>query len=323
MRNSLETRVGLFVALIALAAVLIVEILGGIDRFGSGLRVQANFKTVRELKVGDRVKMAGVEVGRVETILLTNNAVRVSMKLNRDAVVKTDSIASVQFAGLMGQNFVDLSFGTPGSPQADNATILVAEEQPDLSVIMRKLDNVATGVENLTRSFTGDEIGNLIGPLTDFFKQNSEPLSKTIGHISDITGTISSGQGTFGKLIYDDALHRSATVTLTNLQQAVGDVQLTLADAHKIMGDVKAGQGSIGKLLYDDTLYNETTSSMTNLKEILQKINQGDGSIGLLVNDEEFYKNAKLTLQKMEKSVESLEDTGPLSVLGMAIGTLF
>ena len=45
-------------------------------------------------------------------------------------------------------------------------------------------------------------------------------------------------------------------------------------------------------------------------------VNQGDGTIGKLVNDQEFYKNAKLSLQKLDKAADGLEDTGPLSVIG-------
>ena len=76
-------------------------------------------------------------------------------------------------------------------------------------------------------------------------------------------------------------------------------------------------QGTLGKLVTDDTLYNATTASMTNLNQILQRINQGQGTIGKLVNDQEFYKNAKLTLQKLDKAADGLEDTGPLSVIGI------
>lgn len=323
MKNTLETRVGLFVALIVLAAVLIIEILGGIQRFGGGRRVQAMFSTVQELKVGDRVKMAGVEVGRVEDIQLTNNAVRVTMRLNRDAKVKTDSLATIKFAGLLGQNFVDLSFGSPDAPLADSTTYLTSVPQPDLSEIMQKLDNVATGVENLTKSFSGDEIGNLLGPFTDFLKQNSVPLGIAISNLSQVSAQIASGQGTVGKLVYTDELHDSALASLNSLQEAVTNVQLTLNDAQSIMTDLEAGQGTVGKMLTDQTLYNETTASMTSLREILGKINRGQGSVGKLVNDDQFYNNAKLSLQKMEKSVESLEDTGPLSVLGIAVGRLF
>jgi phospholipid/cholesterol/gamma-HCH transport system substrate-binding protein len=62
---------------------------------------------------------------------------------------------------------------------------------------------------------------------------------------------------------------------------------------------------------------------MTSLKEILEKINKGQGSVGKLVNDESFFNNAKMTLQKVEKATEGLEDQGPLSVLGIAVNSLF
>jgi phospholipid/cholesterol/gamma-HCH transport system substrate-binding protein len=62
---------------------------------------------------------------------------------------------------------------------------------------------------------------------------------------------------------------------------------------------------------------------MANLKEITGKINKGDGTVGKLINDQEFYRNAKLTLQKVDKATEGLEDQGPLSVLGILVGQLF
>jgi phospholipid/cholesterol/gamma-HCH transport system substrate-binding protein len=52
-------------------------------------------------------------------------------------------------------------------------------------------------------------------------------------------------------------------------------------------------------------------------------VNQGQGTIGKIVNDQELYRNAKLTLQKLDQATEGLEDQGPLSVIGTAVGKLF
>jgi hypothetical protein len=41
------------------------------------------------------------------------------------------------------------------------------------------------------------------------------------------------------------------------------------------------------------------------------------------VNNREFYDNMKLTLQKVDKATEGIEDQGPLSVLGIAVNHLF
>ena len=317
MKNSLETRLGIFAVLVVLAAWAIMETLGGMEMLHGGYRVSALFNTAQDLKVGDNVKMAGVEIGRVESITLTNQSVNVAMKLRSGVIVKTDSKASVRFTGLMGQNFVSISFGSPNSPQAIEGMPLQTEEQPDLNAVMAKLNDAADGIKRFGDAWSGDKISNLVGPLVDFVKQNSGNISGAISNIDNITGQIASGQGTVGKLIYTDTLYTSALTTVSNLQDTAASAGDVLATAKSVMNDVAAGKGTIGKLVTDDTLFTATTASMTNLNQILLKINQGQGTVGKLVNDQEFYKNAKLTLQKVDKAADSLEDTGPLSVIGI------
>ena len=316
MKNSLETKLGIFVIFVVLAAWAIIETLGGMESFLGGYRVSALFNTVQDLKAGSSVKMAGVEIGRIEKIALANNKANVTMKLHSDAIVKTDSKAAVKFTGLMGQNFISIDFGSADAPKAVDGAVLTTEDQPDLNAIMAKLDSAATGIENFGKSFTGDRIDNLIGPLTDFIKQNSSHIGGAISNMENISGQIASGQGTVGKLIYTDSLYNSALVTVTNLQDAVTEVR-------GVVSGITNGQGTIGKLVTDDTLYTATTASMTNLSQVLLKINQGQGTIGKLVNDQEFYKNAKLSLQKLDKMADGLEDQGPLSVIGIMANNLF
>jgi phospholipid/cholesterol/gamma-HCH transport system substrate-binding protein len=327
MKNSLETRLGLFVFLVALAAILIMFTIGGLDRFQRGLRVHALFNSARELKLGDRVKLSGVEVGRVESIALTESEggvkVRVTMRLRADAPVKMDSIAKIDFAGLMGQNFVSLDALHARGMPATNDSTLATIEQPDLSAIMAKLDNAAAGIENLTKSFSGDKINGLLGPLSELLKQNSGPLTATIANIRHISAQIAEGRGTVGRLVNDDALYNSALATVSNFNATSDEIKLAVGDARKVIDGVNSGRGTLGKLVTDEKLYSETTSSMTELKEILQKVNRGDGTVGKLVNDPEMYKNAKLTLQKLDKATEGLEDQGPLSVLGILVNGLF
>lgn len=320
MRNTLETKLGIFVFLAMVSAWLIVETLGGTNVLHHGYHVTALFNTVQDLKPGDRVKMAGVEIGRVEDIQLTDAKVKVTMLLHSDAIVKTDSKASIKFTGLMGQNFVGIDFGSPGGTRAQDGTELQTYEQPDLSAVMSKLDSAIDGIQSMTKTFASDDIHNLFGPLGDFFKSHKDQLGATIANITNITGQIASGQGTVGRLIYQDTLYDSALTTVSNLQTASASANDMIAAIKLVVTNASAGQGTIGKLLTDDALYNTASSSMTNLNQILIKINQGNGTIGKLVNDQDFYKNAKLSLQKLDKAADGLEDQGPLSVIGILAG---
>jgi len=330
MRNTLETRLGIFFALALIAGVVILEIAGTRDLLTKGFPVRARFENIQELKQGDPVKMAGVDVGHVEKIQLATNKVEVILTINKKTPVKTDSKASIKFVGLMGQNYVALSFGSSEAPVVTPGTLLESEEQADLNSLMVKLQGVADGVQGLTKSFSGENFSNLLGPFTDFLKENNPKLSAILGNLQLISTRITEGQGTVGRMINEDTLYRSALNTVSNLNTSVADIRplfddlkLTLDEARGVVTQVNQGQGTIGKLIKDEALYRETTTAMSNLREILQKINQGQGSVGKLVNDESFLNNAKLTLQKVEKATEGLEDQGPLSVLGIAVNSLF
>src|SRR3954465_10745461 len=321
MKNTLETRLGIFFALALIAGVVILGVAGTRDLSRKGFEVRTRFDNIQELKEGDSVRMAGVEVGHVQKIQLTANRVEVVLNVDRKAEIKTDSKASIKFVGLMGQNYVSISFGTPNAPRATQGALLDAETQPDLNSLMVKLQGVAEGVEGLTKNFSGENFSNLLGPFTDFLKENNPKLSAILGNLQMISTHITEGQGTVGRMINEDTLYRSALNTVSNLNTSVADIRplfddlkLTLDEAQGVVKQVNQGQGTIGKLLKDESLYRETTTAMTNLREILQKINQGQGSVGKLVNDETFLNNAKLTLQKVEKATEGLEDQGPLSV---------
>ena len=327
MRNTLETRLGLFVALALIAAFIILEMVGGTRFFKRGYRVSALFNSVQELTIGSPVKMAGVPIGRVENVGFKDSKVEVSMKIDRGYTVKTDSKASIRFTGLMGQNFVAIDFGSENAPRVEDGQTIASVEQPDFNALMARLDEAATGIQNITKTFTGDKLDNLIGPLMNFIKDNREPLTATIANFKSVSDQIAQGKGTVGKLIHEDALYNTALTTVSNVNQTVtqtGDeARQTLADARKIVARVNAGEGTVGRLLADDALYREATNSMTNLREILQKVNNGQGTAAKIINDPALYKNANMTLQKVDKATESLEDQGVLSVVGIAVGRLF
>jgi len=330
MKHTLETRLGLFFALAIVAAAIILEMAGSIDVWKKGYLISATFENVQELKEGDQVKMAGVPIGYVEEIRLLAGQARVTMKIQNRYEVKTDSQAVIKFIGLMGRNYIAIEGGTMESENAVAGTALAAGEQPDLSKLMAKLEGVASGVEGLTKSFSPDNFSSLLGPITDFMKQNSGQLSTIIGNMQTVSDNIAQGRGTVGKLISTDEFYVAAYDAVTNLQVASGDLRTMMSKADDLLtqandtvAGVNSGKGTLGKLTTDEALYTETTAAMTNLREILEKINSGDGSIAQLVNDSALIENAKFGLQKVEKATEGLEDQGPLSLIGLLISPLF
>lgn len=324
MKNSLETRLGLFFALALIGLFLLLEIAGGLNFFQKGIEIGARFDDVKDLKEGDPVKMAGVPVGDVQSIGFADNRVKVVMRLDADKAkaVKTDSVASIQFTGLMGQNFVVVEFGKAGVPIQPGAE-LSTREQADFGSILSQMDGAAAGIEKVANTFSSDKFTDVLGPLADFIKANQASISKIIQNVEISTAQIARGEGTVGRLIHDDQLYKDAAQLISKLNAASEKLDSALAETQNIVQNVRAGRGTLGRLAADEVLYEETKAAMTSLKEILEKINRGRGSVGILVNDPSLVDNAKAALQKVEVATEGLEDQGPLSVLGLIVGRLF
>jgi phospholipid/cholesterol/gamma-HCH transport system substrate-binding protein len=111
-RTTLELGVGIFVlAGLACLAYLAIH-LGKMEVLGTGFQLTAEFDNVSGLKVGASVEVAGVEVGRVESIQLSpTDQARVVLSLEKGLKVYTDAIASIRTKGIIGDKFVKLSPG--------------------------------------------------------------------------------------------------------------------------------------------------------------------------------------------------------------------
>src|SRR4030066_2579130 len=68
---------------------------------GKGYEVYAVFSNSGGIKTGSAIVLAGVEVGRVKSIILENYQARIAFILHPDVKIQEDAIASVKTRGLV------------------------------------------------------------------------------------------------------------------------------------------------------------------------------------------------------------------------------
>jgi phospholipid/cholesterol/gamma-HCH transport system substrate-binding protein len=166
-----EGRSPFAVGLIALVVILILVFLGFTKDipFTTPYQVKAVFRSSNSLRPDSPVRIAGVEVGKVKRVDAqegTDNAV-VTMSID-DAGLPLHEDATAKIRPrifLEGNFFVDLTPGTPGSPElADGGTIGVTQTATPV-----QLDEVLTALQSDTRQDLRDVLEGLGTAL------NSEP----------------------------------------------------------------------------------------------------------------------------------------------------
>ena len=115
---SQSIRLGFFVLLgLAILGAGVFLIGGKESLFQSNFLVRAQFQNVGGLNEGADVRVGGIRKGTVRHIELPNDPsgkVTVVMDVAKSTheVLRDDSVASIQSAGLLGDKFVEISFGT-------------------------------------------------------------------------------------------------------------------------------------------------------------------------------------------------------------------
>ena len=138
-RSALDVAVGVFLLIGLLALGWLSVNLGRVDFLaGQRYRVTADFPSAGGLKAGSLVEIAGVEVGRVEQVRLSDYQARVVMSIRPDIRLQEDAIASIKTKGLIGEKFVRLSPGGSDRLIPPEGRITEVEPLVDFEEILSK-----------------------------------------------------------------------------------------------------------------------------------------------------------------------------------------
>ena len=139
MNTFRQTAVGVFVLLGLICVGYLTVKLGKMEVItDKGFELSATFNSVSGLRVGADVELAGVPVGRVTNIVLTDDMrARVSLRLDRPLQLTDDTIASVKTSGLIGDKYISLS---PGglriwNPSSPNTRTAASSRSPETSPV--------------------------------------------------------------------------------------------------------------------------------------------------------------------------------------------
>jgi phospholipid/cholesterol/gamma-HCH transport system substrate-binding protein len=131
--------VGIFVVLGIVALGYLSIRLGQVSFLGGrGYAVTVDFPTVGGLKSGSTVEIAGVEIGRVESIGLADYQARVTLRVQSGIKLQEDAIASIKTKGLIGEKYIRISPGGSEKIIPPNGKIREVEAPVDFEELLSK-----------------------------------------------------------------------------------------------------------------------------------------------------------------------------------------
>jgi phospholipid/cholesterol/gamma-HCH transport system substrate-binding protein len=219
---SRAARVGAFI--IAALTILVsgIFIIGGNQYlFTSTYRLQTQFASVVGLEQGAEVRVGGVHSGSIRSVQLPSkptDKITVWMDLDRSThnVIKQDSIATIETEGLLGNEYIAISFGSANGADVVNGGAIGSVPPIEMSDLIKKtngiLDSSQAALTNVTYA---------------------------TANLRSISAKIDGGQGTVGALVNDKELYTHLDETTTGLRDTVVKAQAGVTDFQEDMEALK------------------------------------------------------------------------------------
>jgi outer membrane protein OmpA-like peptidoglycan-associated protein len=192
--------------------------------FTSTYRLNARFASVVGLDSGAEVRVGGVHSGSVRSVDLPSkptDKITVWMDLDRSThnIIKQDSIASIKTEGLLGNEYVAISFGSANGAELADGGTLASEAPLEMSDLLKKTDGILNSSQEALTNVT-----------------------HATANLSSITTKIDNGQGTVGALINDKNIYTRLDQTANGLRDTVTKAQ---AGAAGFQEDMEALKGNV------------------------------------------------------------------------------
>lgn len=189
--------------------------------FTSTYSLRAKFTNVAGLSTGADVRVGGVHTGTVTALELPHKAgdqITILMQLNSSTheIIKRDSTASIETEGLLGNQYVALSFGSAGQADVQDGEIIQSLPPLEMSALMGKANG-----------------------LLDVSHVALDNIAQTTANLNSISTKMDHGSGTVGALVNDRKLYNNLEQTSSLAKDTIAAAETGMIDFQEDMEALK------------------------------------------------------------------------------------
>lgn len=246
---------------------------------GGGDTFYAAFSEAGGLKPNDEVRIAGVRVGKVESVELDGNHVKVTFRVKTDSEFGDQTRAAIKVKTLLGAMFLALEPAGPG--QLDNGSEIPEERTSSPYDVV----DAFSGLAETSDKIDTDQLAQSLTTLADLTRNTPEEFKQALDGVSALSSNIAARDGQINSLLAN--LKRVSTVLHDRDQDIVG----LMKDSDVLFRAlVKRRQAVHNLLVSTSTLSKELTAlvkqsradlkpALTHLESVVQVLNKNEDNL--------------------------------------------
>ena len=264
--------------------------------FTSTYRLKAQFANVVGLDAGAGVRVGGVLRGTVHSIELPHRpSDKITVVMDLDSrtheIIKQDSVASIETEGLLGNEYMAISFGSAGAVNVHDGDTIASHPPIAMSDLIKKSEDILNSSQQAIKNVT-----------------------QATANLNSISAKIDQGQGTVGALINDKKIYGDLDQTMNGIHDVVAQAQAGVTDFQENMEGLKHNfflRGYFKNRGYED--------SAELAKDEIARLPQGTPLKTFTYEAEQLFSKVDTAKLKNQKSLDAAGDFLADTDFGLAV----
>lgn len=251
------------------------------------------FAEVNGLKEGDPVGVMGVSKGKVRSIELVGDSIKVEFNLAKEVVLKKDYSISVAMIELMSGKQISIKPGK-SSELADISKPLIGDKSADIVALIGTMSAIGEDVKTLTGRLNGTTEGlnksieninsivgddglkaNIRGTATNFnvaSKNLNLMLNESRQSLNSLTGKLNSVAGNIDETVTETRPELKGTIS--DIRSLTSKLDTLTSNLNLLVVNAKDTNTTVGKLLTEDDFYNNLNKTILSINKLVKQINK-------------------------------------------------
>lgn len=282
MSLSNEAKVGAVTLIGLLLFGYILVHLGGFTFGDKGYPVQATFSHVGGLQEGNAVRYAGVHIGRVQTVEVIPEGVKVTLMIQPGVKIPEQARFTIGTDGLLGEKFVNIIPPPKTSGFLEPNAQVKGEDPQGLDTLVVNADKVLADVQKLVQS-----LNDILGD-----EKVKAALKDSALNAKDITASLNR---------FSASLARMAENNEQDVKVMVSNLAVMSASLREVAGRVDRLVANVDNNGQTAADLRETIS---NLRNTSQRVEKMAAALEGVVTDPDTARNVKETLKNAREASE-------------------
>lgn len=255
--------------------------------FAREFTVDAAFTEITGLQPGAPVRVGGMAAGEVVSIGIPASpsgrfVVRMRVREALQGLVRTDSVASIQTDGFVGNRFVRISAGSETAEVLADGGTIPGREPFDFNDVLQRASNAVDEISATVRDLR-EGVEQVLTTIDETARNANHVFATIAPDIETITGSsarlaedasriaagIREGRGTLGRLVNDDEIYRRVSNIARETEGVVSAAREAVQDVRAVIGEARDSIASSGPM---GTMTGELRGTITSARETMANL---------------------------------------------------